>query len=1118
MARRGKARQFSVALVAIITFATAYQTSARSNSETTPSSASPAEVAAPEGGVINKAAEVGMPGASWLAAIAASPDPGVMAFGASLVLDSTGNPVVAYPTFDSALSPPLRRLKVLHCGNPACTAGNTVVIADERRASGFTGPASLKLDRNGHPVVSYTDIDDLVGLPALGRLKVLHCGDVTCTAGNTIAVPEESSRSGFPGTTSLSLDPIDNPVVSYFGGSGGGLRLLRCGDASCTVGNTITVVETASDAGANSSLVLDAAGNPVIGNELLNGGIVQVVHCGDPRCTAGNTFAFPEGFTCCIHSSGPDSLKLDASGNPVTTYGAPPRVLHCGDPACLSGNSIVIPDPAGNGVWSLALNTSGNPVVTYGVSAELKLLKCGNANCTSGNEVASLAQRGNNASLSLDAAGNPVVAYVGANQELRVLHCANANCSLANQLPVAHLTMTAGSQSATENQTLSLSVIAGANANVSFSAANSFDPDGSIASYEWRISGTLVSTSTAFAFTLGAGHHDVLLTVQDNGGLSASVGGAVDVNLKPVALFKMSSGSRVATERQTLQVFVPPGGAADVAFSAADSFDPEGGPLTYQWTVGATTNTSRDFILTLNEGQTQVLLAVTDNKGAESSAPATLLISRFGSQPPPKPTPTVRPKIFLVPGMSRVNLEFGPIQGFGDESREVCATPRDYRTVARLLFNDVGAFFGHPLLPGADAQQDAEFMQRFAFEREDFQFFNYNSQFDPALPMLATTYLCTDTHQPLEDLRMAFEKQFNGLMTDSSFPRIDIIAHSLGGVIVGYWAGATPGPTATQLQAIHSFVAFSSPLRGLSTSACDVEGGGSGTMGQVGKDLCNPLKKAQVLEGLRRLHAFTVNNTFDWATNGKAGNGQTVAQGLAWYSEDRKWPDAECSVMKPVILPILEVLPPIEHPAIAHVNALCMHAIGVRALVKKAIMNDFFDARPVSDPLGQGGQPAPPPGAVGNAQAPSHAVVCSELWELRGSGLRGNLESIQGTLMQTVTARAECHLDFEDKPNAAATTVIWHTWRMLDLFRGGLAHVLVDGEERCENGCPVVLFGALPDDQGVFPNPQRAPLQYTIRSNRPHRVTVFRDLSLGGTVTTDGFEVVRCLDPGCAER
>jgi hypothetical protein len=59
----------------------------------------------------------------------------------------------------------------------------------------------VKLDR---PVVSY----------ASGALKVLRCGDATCSSGNTVADPD--SAAGTVWYTSLVLDANGFPVVSYF--------------------------------------------------------------------------------------------------------------------------------------------------------------------------------------------------------------------------------------------------------------------------------------------------------------------------------------------------------------------------------------------------------------------------------------------------------------------------------------------------------------------------------------------------------------------------------------------------------------------------------------------------------------------------------------------------------------------------------------------------------------------------------------------------------------------------------------------------------------------------------------------------------------------------------------
>jgi len=98
-----------------------------------------------------------------------------------------------------------------------------------------------------------------------------------------------------------------------------------------------------------------------------------------------------------------------------------------------------------------------------------------------------------------------------------------------NQSPVAKFSMSAQGKTVYENQTLNLTVSAGGKATVNFSAQRSYDPDGSIASYEWKISGTKVSSSRDFSFDLGKGTHDIYLTVTDYKGATDSVAGTVEV-------------------------------------------------------------------------------------------------------------------------------------------------------------------------------------------------------------------------------------------------------------------------------------------------------------------------------------------------------------------------------------------------------------------------------------------------------------------------------------------------------------------------------------------------------------------------------------------------------------
>ena len=118
------------------------------------------------------------------------------------------------------------RLKVAHCGNVTCTAGNTLTTVD---SEGFVG--SIAIGADGLPVVSYEEND---------ALKVAHCGNVTCTAGNTLTTVDSDVGGG--GSIAIGADGL--PVVSYgVGEFGPGLKVAHCGNVTCTAGNTLTTVD-----------------------------------------------------------------------------------------------------------------------------------------------------------------------------------------------------------------------------------------------------------------------------------------------------------------------------------------------------------------------------------------------------------------------------------------------------------------------------------------------------------------------------------------------------------------------------------------------------------------------------------------------------------------------------------------------------------------------------------------------------------------------------------------------------------------------------------------------------------------------------------------------------------
>jgi hypothetical protein len=315
--------------------------------------------------------------------------------------------------------------------SPRMNAANSIVTVDSAGDVGWY--TSLVLDAAANPVVSYWDAGNR-------DLKLVHCDDPNCAGGNESIVTVD--RAGDVGEgTSVVLDAAGNPVISYYDGSNRDLKVVHCDDPNCAGGNeSIVTVDSAEDVGSDTSLVLDAAGNLVVSYRDNSNGDLKVVHCDDANCAGGNESIVTVDSAGNVGSD--TSLVLDAAGNPVVSYfdesNRDLKVVHCDDADCAGGNeSVVTVDSAGavGGYTSLVLDAAGNPVVSYfdASNVVLKVVHCDDPICAGGNErivtVDSARGVGLFTSVVLDAAGNPVVSYYdAANLDLKVAHCDRAAC------------------------------------------------------------------------------------------------------------------------------------------------------------------------------------------------------------------------------------------------------------------------------------------------------------------------------------------------------------------------------------------------------------------------------------------------------------------------------------------------------------------------------------------------------------------------------------------------------------------------------------------------------------------------------------------------------------------
>ncbi|MBI4133885.1 MAG: prepilin-type N-terminal cleavage/methylation domain-containing protein [Candidatus Terrybacteria bacterium] len=342
-------------------------------------------------------------------------------------LQSGGFPVVAYyDSTDSALG-------FVRCGNAACSANNIVSAPD----SGFNigNYSAVTVGPDGLPVIAYH---------GAGDLRILKCGNVACTSGNTITTADPAD---VPQQTAITIGADSLPIVSYWMGPSS-LKVLKCGNAACSSGNTLTVVDTIDSLGniGRTGIAIGADGLPVIAYHDNTSDRLKVLKCGNAACSSGNTITLPDPAG---NVGWFPSIAISADGFPVVSYYdtifLDLKVLKCGNAACTLGNTITAADSTGNvgRDTAIAVAADGLPVIAYydNTNDQLKVLKCGNAACTSGNTATNIEAIVSGgwlwASVAIASSGDgfPVISYQYVNtNDLRVLKCGNAACSSGNTI------------------------------------------------------------------------------------------------------------------------------------------------------------------------------------------------------------------------------------------------------------------------------------------------------------------------------------------------------------------------------------------------------------------------------------------------------------------------------------------------------------------------------------------------------------------------------------------------------------------------------------------------------------------------------------------------------------
>ena len=313
------------------------------------------------------------------------------------------------------------------------TSERTINTLDSTGNVGYY--SSIAIGTDGYPVISYQDSSNQ-------DLKVVKCGNIDCSSGNTITTVETASNRGL--YTSIAIGSDTYPVISYsYWDPGYDLMVVKCGNTACSSGNTITTVDGTGTTGSHSSLGITSDTYPIISYYYSTSSDLMVVKCGNTACSSGNTITTVDSTgdvgSYTALAIGDDDLAIIAYRDGTTNLDL--KVLKCGNSACSSGNTITTVDSTGDvgGLGkSIAIGNDSLPIISYydATNQDLKVVKCGNSACSSGNTITTVDSTGSvgyYSSIVVGNDGNPIIVYTDeTNKNLMLLTCGNANCTANN--------------------------------------------------------------------------------------------------------------------------------------------------------------------------------------------------------------------------------------------------------------------------------------------------------------------------------------------------------------------------------------------------------------------------------------------------------------------------------------------------------------------------------------------------------------------------------------------------------------------------------------------------------------------------------------------------------------
>lgn len=301
-------------------------------------------------------------------------------------------------------------------------AVTTLLTTDNRYASGAAAPMFYSTT-TGFPVVAFQ-------LSSNGDIVVVRCGNATCTSGNTTAVV--ASLGGASSNVSMVIGSDNRPTIVY--NNAGNYRLVKCGNEFCTSGNTDNLV-FASGFSDTTALALMTDNTALVSGADINSLLLFVSKCSNAACSAVTSTGYSVG-SLGQHAS----IVVKPDGLPSVSYyenfSATLKLLTCSNVSCTAATVTTVDPTVGAGHRNQIINgQNGFPQIVYmdAAFAYIRVAACNDLTCTAPS-IVSVCTGGTCAfpSAVTQGSGNTVIFYYssGGTNDLNSITCLNTACSL----------------------------------------------------------------------------------------------------------------------------------------------------------------------------------------------------------------------------------------------------------------------------------------------------------------------------------------------------------------------------------------------------------------------------------------------------------------------------------------------------------------------------------------------------------------------------------------------------------------------------------------------------------------------------------------------------------------